>query len=158
MPTSIQNLYGNKVRIRVCGICVVSDQLLLINHHGLRAKDFWSPPGGGIELGETMQGGLEREFLEETNLSVRCKDFLFIAEFIELPIHAVELFFSVEYQGGDLKTGHDPEMNADAQIIKESRFHQWSDIAKMDKNELHGIFKYVPEPAKILDLRGYFKL
>lgn len=158
MPSEIENFYGHRVRVRACGLCMVDHKLLLVNHRNLRSGDFWAPPGGGIELGEPSMSALEREFFEETNIKIKTDQLLFVTEYINPPIHAVELFFRVEYIGGELRTGSDPEMKQEAQIIVDSRLVSWSEIAKMDKNELHGIFKFVPEPAKILDLRGYFKL
>lgn len=158
MPNKITSIYGGKVRARACGICLLDNKLLLVNHRQLSNGDFWAPPGGGIEFGESAGETLEREFLEETGLTIKCGDLLFIAELIKAPLHAVELFFKVDYVDGQLKKGFDPEMEAEDQIIGDVRFMSWSEIHKLNINELHGIFKYTPEPAKILDLRGYFKL
>ena len=158
MPTQIESIYGNKVRTRVCGLCVVQHKLLLVNHTGLTEGDFWAPPGGGINFGESASDAIEREFLEEVNITIRCGSLLFVSEYIKAPLHAIELFFLVDYSEGQLKSGIDPEMNSKDQIIKGSQFMTWSEVAKLNKNELHGVFKYVSEPSKILDLRGYFKV
>ncbi|HCM75233.1 MAG TPA: NUDIX hydrolase [Cytophagales bacterium] len=158
MPESIKNLFGNKVRVRACGICVVDNKLLMVNHKHLAENDFWAPPGGGIELYETAHQTLEREFLEETHIKIKPKDLLFVTEFCAEPLHAIELFFEVEWVEGAIRKGADPEMKSEQQIIVDVRFLSWEEIAQMEKNQLHGLFKYVAEPAKIIDLRGYFKL
>lgn len=158
MTADVAETYGNRVRVRACGLCVVDEQLLMVNHHGLSSGNFWAPPGGGIEVGESALATLEREFLEETNIRVQAGNLLFVAEFIKSPLHAIELFFKVDFLGGVVKKGVDPEMKDRQQIIAESRFLSWREIGQMDKKELHGIFKYASEPHQIIDLRGYFKL
>ncbi len=157
MP-NVDRIYGNRVRVRACGICLMDNKLLLVNHRQLSKENFWAPPGGGIEFGELAGEALEREFLEETGLKIKCEELLFIAEFVNPPLHAVELFFKVDYIDGVLKKGFDPEMGPDDQLIEDAKFMSWKEILKLNEKELHGIFKYTPEPAKILDLRGYFKL
>ena len=82
MDKSVLELYGNRLRVRVCGICIRNDQLLLVNHRGLVEGDFWSFPGGGMQFGETAKECLTREFMEETGLTVEVGDFLFTCEFI----------------------------------------------------------------------------
>jgi 8-oxo-dGTP diphosphatase len=158
MQKSIENLYGNKIRIRACGICIVNEQLLLVNHTGLTDGDFWAPPGGGIGADETAHEALVREFKEETNLTISVKDFLFVAEFYKAPLHAIELFFALDIVEGTLKTGIDPEMKSNEQIISDAQLFSWEQIRKMNPKHLHGIFNYATEPSKIIDLRGYFKL
>ncbi len=157
MSDSLQQLYGNRLRVRACGICIENDQLLLVNHHGLAERNFWAPPGGGIQFGETASDCVTREFYEETGLFIEISDFLFAGEFIKGNFHSVELFFLVKKVGGVLITGTDPE-SANKQIIKQVEFMDWEKIGKIDKNQLHGIFKEVKKPSKIVDLRGYFKL
>ncbi len=94
----------------------------MVNHNSLTAGDFWAPPGGGINFGERAKVCLQREFLEETGLTVEIGDFLFAAEFINPPLHAVELFFKVAFVSGDLIRGSDPEMKPEQQIIQDAKF------------------------------------
>lgn len=130
----------------------------MVNHKNLSSGDFWAPPGGGVEMNETAHETLKREFREETSMTVNVGDLLFVTEYYREPLHAVELFFRVDYVAGEVKKGYDPEMNAAGQIITDTRFLTWKEIAETDPKHLHGVFKYVVEPAKIIDLRGYFKL
>lgn len=56
--------------VRVYGILLNEDGLVLISdeqEYGLRFTKF---PGGGLEMGEGLTDGLKREFLEECNLEV----------------------------------------------------------------------------------------
>lgn len=154
----INQIYGNKVRVRVCGLCFQNDNLLLVKHEGLgEGGVLWAPPGGGLDFGITAEENLEREFLEETGLEVKVEDFLFINEFISDSLHAIELFFHVIYKGGALKTGEDPEMEGRHQIIKEVKFMSWSEINEINKSHLHDIFSTCSSTSEILNLKGYFK-
>jgi len=157
MSNLVHQFYGNQLRLRVCGICQVKNKILLVNHSGLNENNFWAPPGGGLQFGESAEACLKREFLEETGLEVEIRDFLFACEFIHSPLHAVELFFLTSLKGGVLKKGHDPELK-DKQIIEDVKFFSWTEIERLQAEELHGIFSKAPKPTKIVDLRGYFKL
>ena len=77
MNTEIAKIYGNKVRIRVCGLCWQADSLLMVNHSSLTNGDFWAFPGGGVEFGQTLDENLKREFMDETNLSIKTCSILF---------------------------------------------------------------------------------
>ncbi|MBI3218457.1 MAG: NUDIX domain-containing protein [Bacteroidetes bacterium] len=157
MKESVQNIYGHRLRVRVCGICVNDDAILLVNHTGISDHHFWAPPGGGIEFGESAYDCLVREFKEETGLEVEVCDFLFACEFIHGPLHAIELFFSVKVVGGELQKGTDPESGSD-QIITEVAFLTWSRLDELKKEEIHGIFQIPKEKCEISLLSGYFKL
>ncbi len=157
MIDSVYQAFGNRLRVRICGLCIKDDRLLLINHQGITEGDFWAPPGGGLEFGETAETCLIREFAEETGLDVQIQDFTFICEFMNPPLHALELFFYVDTKKGDLRKGIDPEM-VDQQIIHEVKFMSWDEINGLSRLSRHGIFNLVSESSKIVDLKGYFKL
>lgn len=157
MSNSVQEFYGNRLRTRVCGLCMEKDAILLMNHRSIREGDFWAPPGGGIEFGESAEACLMREFMEETGLTIKICDFLFACEFINKPLHSVELFFRVERIGGELKLGKDPEMNNN-QILEQVRFITWNELDQMKIESLHGIFRIVTKKCEITHLNGYFKL
>ena len=75
----INKIYGEKLRIRVCGILIHENKLLLVHHKSLgQIGSLWAPPGGGMEYGEDARGALKREFLEETSFSL---DFLYLGDF-----------------------------------------------------------------------------
>jgi len=152
----VHEFYGNRLRVRACGLCVENEGLLLIKHELKKGEDFWSPPGGGVQFGESVTECLIREFKEETGLIVKPKEFLFTTEFIAPPLHAIEFFFLVERTGGSLKAGSDPETIN--QIIRDARFVSWSELKTRKPESLHGIFQKVAEPSKIMGLRGYYQV
>jgi 8-oxo-dGTP diphosphatase len=157
MENPVHKQYGNRVRVRTCGICVIGDSLVMVNHRYLADGDFWIPPGGGIEFGEDAGVGLAREFKEETGLTVDVGPFLFACEFVKPPLHSVELFFHVVYKGGELTVGEDPE-SGDRQIIREVKMLTSVDIKKLGPGHVHGILAKYPDIGQITALRGYFKL
>jgi ADP-ribose pyrophosphatase YjhB (NUDIX family) len=55
-------------RIGVFGVIIQDGKVLLGRRRDI---DWWNLPGGGMELGETVDEALRREVLEETGLEVR---------------------------------------------------------------------------------------
>ncbi len=133
--------FGNKVRVRVCGLCIEKEKVLLVNHNSLNEQnEFWSPPGGGLEFGQSSSANLKREFFEETGIIIEIENFLFVHEYLNPPLHAIELFFNVKRICGNLKVGTDPELIVDKQIIIDARFVSIEEIKKIAENSLHQIF------------------
>jgi 8-oxo-dGTP diphosphatase len=156
MEHPVHHFYGNRLRLRVCGICIHEGQMVMIEH-AMPQGSLWAPPGGGIAYGEHAKEALTREFQEETGLAIEVCDFLFACELINPPLHAVELFFEVKYVGGSLKKGSDPE-TPNHQIINQVQWLSEPEIRKIDPQHMHQIFQWVDEPLKIAMLRGYFSL
>jgi len=51
----------------VHGYCFYKNRLVIVYSE---SKEYWTPPGGGIEKGETYTDATVREVLEETNMKV----------------------------------------------------------------------------------------
>lgn len=152
----VLQLYGNRLRLRVCGIYCENDRLLMVRHRGIGPTDtFWCPPGGGAQFGETAPDALIREFTEETGLLVEIGDLLFVNEFMQPPLHAMELFFAVQAVGGELRQGADPEMEPDQQIIEEVRLMTFDEIKAYPPEEVHSLFRHCQSLADVFRLRGY---
>lgn len=127
MNQEIINQYGNQLRVRVCGICVQKGKILLVNHSGMNESgEFWSPPGGGLQFGETIEDCLKREFLEETSTVISVGSFLKINEFVQPPLHAIELFYEVKILSSEIEIGFDPEM--EEQIIKDVKWLSFEEV------------------------------
>ncbi|MDX1639287.1 MAG: NUDIX domain-containing protein [Balneolaceae bacterium] len=115
--------YKNRLRIRVNGLLVKDDALLLVKIHSPVSKsDVWMPPGGGMKFGEAVTDCLRREFREETGLEVDIESLRFVNELLKPPFHAIELYFDVRQTGGKLQLGHDPEQRQEEQLLKELKF------------------------------------
>ena len=129
--------YGNRIRVRVCGVCIQEGKILLLNHIGIRENaDFWCPPGGGLQFGETIEECLKREFLEETNTEILVGKFLTVNEFVNPPLHAIELFYEVEIIKGIPQKGIDPEM--EEQIISDLRWFSFEEVKGLSVHSIVG--------------------
>ncbi len=158
LDSKIADTYGKKLRIRVCGICIELDKVLLVRHRTLGKKGvLWAPPGGGMHYNEDAMSALKREFKEETGLSISIERFLFVHEYMEVPLHSVELFFLVKRIGGELKTGYDPEVSDHDQIITDVAFCDLKELKKDQPESLHDIFQHFESLEVLINQKGYFK-
>ena len=149
-------VFGGKLRVRVCGIAVDGDRLLLVNLRNVtHGGDLWCPPGGGMAFGESATETLRREFLEETGLEVEPGELLFVNEFIGNGLHAVELFFQVRVTGGVLRRGHDPELQT--QVLADIGYFTFAEMRRHRPDELHNLFRHCDSVPELLALRGYLK-
>ena len=158
LESKIKSNYGEKLRVRVCGICITEEGLLMVHHTALgKGGSLWAPPGGGMEYGESAHEALKREFMEETHLEIEVVKFLFVHEYLDPPLHGIELFFEVRITGGKLKKGTDPEMEANAQIITQVEFRSFEEIQQLPKAHLHYVIQNMSSFESLLNQSGYFK-
>lgn len=152
---SIAEVFGHKVRVRACGLLFKNDKLLLIKHQ-MDNRFLWSPPGGGVEFGASVEETLIREFGEETGMEIRVKKFLFFTEHIHPPLHAIELFYHVEADDFNHKLGTEPELSG-KNILLDLRFIGAKEFSTIDRNELHSCLKSCTNPIELLDKQGHLK-
>lgn len=75
-------LSHKKIRVRVAGLVVEDNKILMIAHKK-GSEIYWLLPGGGVEYQESLDEALKREFLEELGLDVTVGDIAMIADSIE---------------------------------------------------------------------------
>lgn len=125
---NIDDVYGGKIRLRVCGVLRQDHHVLLLNHRLLNEDHiFWNFPGGGLEKGEDIVSGLRREFREETHLEVSVHELVHIHQHISGKLHGVELYFRVSALNLVPKLGSDPEGN----ILTELRWFTEEDLTQL---------------------------
>jgi 8-oxo-dGTP diphosphatase len=130
---TVNEQYGNRIRVRACGVLLQDRTYLLVNHSGLNEENtFWHFPGGGVDPAETITQALKREFREETGLQIEVQDFIKTNEHIVPPLHAVEFFFKVKTIAGQLQVGQDPELP----IVQGCAFFSKEEIFQMPKNQI----------------------
>jgi 8-oxo-dGTP diphosphatase len=152
---TVNEVFGNKVRVRACGLCYQGENILLVKHN-LDGEIFWAPPGGGVEFNITIEQTLIREFKEETSLDVVPGKFLFFNEHINPPLHAIELFFAIDSFSGSPITGFDPEL-PEKNIIEEVAFLNKQEILQLPTSQLHHVLKICNNPIELLHIRGQLK-
>jgi len=128
--TEDQSAFSHELRIRVCGVLVRSDAVLLTQVHSPITDNLvWMPPGGGLKFGESMEECLKREFREETSIIVKAGPLIHLNELLSPPYHAIECFFEVSKVSGEPKLGSDPELPHAQQLLNDLR---WTPLNELD--------------------------
>lgn len=125
-------VFGGRVRVRANALIVRHDALLLLKMKSpTREQPFWIPPGGGVEVGETLEETLRRETLEETGIAASEPELWYISEYINEPWHAVEFYFFCKKAEGELHLGSDPELDATSQYILAGEFVHFDKLKEL---------------------------
>lgn len=104
-----------KPEVCVGGIAVRDDSVLLVQRGRPPGLGLWAFPGGRVERGESLVTAVEREFVEETGLVVRCDDLVGITEHISDTDHFVILDYAVRCDPGASPVAGDDA--ADARFV-----------------------------------------
>ena len=130
------------------------EQRLLLVRQRHDDKDIWMAPGGNIEEGENAADAAVREVKEETGLDIEIKGLLWHVEEVSERGQRFVNFFLAKPAGADascstaaegsagasegpagvspaVKLGHDPELEADAQVLQEVRFMSREEMANL---------------------------
>lgn len=87
----------------VTGVVIKDGKVLLARHTYGSGKGMLIIPGGYVNLGETPQEALKREFMEETGITVEAADVIGI----RFNMHDWYVAFRAEYVSGEAVTDHD---------------------------------------------------
>jgi 8-oxo-dGTP diphosphatase len=86
-------------QLRVAGLIVRADQLLLVEHRK-RGQRYWVLPGGRLQGTETLEAALRREVREELALEARVGRLVIVCETLAPDRHVVNLIFQAEIGEG----------------------------------------------------------
>ncbi len=119
-----------QIRIRVAGILVKDDRILLVRHEK-NGKSYWLLPGGGVEFGETVEQALIREFKEEVGFSIQVGKLVLVNDSIPSDRHrqVLNLYFVVSA----LNDNEEIKVTPDG-ILKDATFYSLADFPKMTVN------------------------
>ena len=134
-------------RIRVAGILIEDNKILLIQHHK-NNKKYWLIPGGGNDWGETTKEALIREYKEETNMDIEVDEFLFFSETIspDKKRHVLNLFYKIHRN------------NKNDSIIKLGEEAVLTDLKFVTKEELETMTIYPNIKENLLKLMNNEKI
>jgi len=102
-------------RVRVAGVLIEGGKLLVLrvrNSVSPSSDRRWSLPGGGLELGESLEACLRREMKEETGLEITVGKLLYVCDRLLDEDHTVHMTFLVHRTLGQLTVGQEPEPHA----------------------------------------------
>jgi 8-oxo-dGTP diphosphatase len=105
-------------RIRVSAL-VVRDGGLLLVRHVVDDREWWCPPGGGVEGDEPLPVAAERELREETGLTANALRIVYLLDFIvpDPPCRNLEVYILMDDATGELRI---PE--SESRCLKEAQF------------------------------------
>ena len=112
------------MRVRVTGVVVEGDKILLLNQDTDSGRS-WSLPGGKVEEGETLESALVREMREETGVVVEIAKLLYVCDYFTNSSHILHITFAARRVGGVL--GNVAE-GADTKVIRGVEFVPLHDL------------------------------
>jgi len=83
-------------------ILTAGRRVLLVHHRKPGEFDFWVPPGGSVEAGESIPDCARREVFEETGLVVAPERLVYTEEFMRSDTHFCKLWFLCRLVSGEL--------------------------------------------------------
>ena len=130
-------------------------KLLLVLRAKPPAENYWTIPGGCVELGETLQEAAEREIREETGLTIQAREPVYTFDLIERDANGAILFHYVivdlaaHYVSGELRPGDDAtdvcwasfkevkslKVSAATRKLLKECYNSWGDETNLIKNQ-----------------------
>lgn len=125
--------YPDRPYVGVGAVIVQDGQVLIVKRKYDPLAGQWSLPGGGVELGETLEDSIVREMLEETGLDIEVGPVVEVFDRItrddagEVQYHFVLVDYLCWPVGGELRASSDV---ADARFVDPADLPQYKLTAK----------------------------
>jgi ADP-ribose pyrophosphatase len=101
------NSYPAKPIVGVGAIVQKDGKILLVKRGVEPSLGLWAIPGGTLKLGESMRQCAERELLEETGITAKAEECVYVFDFMErdeqekIKYHFVVVDFAAKYISGE---------------------------------------------------------
>ena len=115
MEHELSNSYPLGPRVGVGAITICEGRILLVKRGVEPSRGLWAIPGGTLTLGETLQECVAREILEETGITIKVGDCVYVFDYVErdeggkIKYHFVVVDFVGEYISGEPRGADDAE-------------------------------------------------
>jgi 8-oxo-dGTP diphosphatase len=119
--------YPDRPVVGVGAVVIDAGRVLLVRRGNEPLKGEWSLPGGGVELGESLEGALVREIREETGLHIEVGPVVEVLDRVRrdsdgrIEYHYVIVDYVCRVRGGELAAG------TDADDV------QWTDLLDLER-------------------------
>jgi len=123
--------YPSHPVVGVAGVIFQGPRVLLAKRSKDPGKGTWSLPGGGVELGETLEEALKREILEETALEIRIGGLVRVLDRIMRDEKGAVRFHYVLVDYWGWVRGGSPRAGSDASQIR------FVDVTELDVLDIH---------------------
>ena len=88
-------------------VVIHQNQVLLVKRANPPKQGLWCIPGGKIRFGETLQQAAEREIMEETGITIKAGDPIYVFDLIEEDFHYIIIDLLADYISGAVNAGDD---------------------------------------------------
>ena len=102
IPKLIDLIIEIKKPSLIGGVIVKSEgKILLLRRSEIAGKypNFWSPPAGHVERGETSKEGAHREFQEETKLDINLNSLVYLTTLKDSRYNRILKLYTIELSG-----------------------------------------------------------
>lgn len=129
--------YPDHPRVGVGAIVWRGDEVLLIRRGQPPKAGEWSIPGGGLELGETVDQAAVREVFEETGIEIRVVDVVTVVDLIEhdddqrVRYHYVLIDVNAEWVSSEPQAATDAVDVCWSRLDDLERFNLWSETRRV---------------------------
>ena len=131
--------YPDRPYVGVGGVVVDAGKVLIVKRKYEPLAGQWSIPGGGVELGETLEACVAREILEETGLEIEVGPVIEVLDRImrdeggSVRYHFVLVDYLCWPTGGELRAGSDV---ADVRFVDPSELEPFQ-LASITTDVIH---------------------
>lgn len=132
----IRGDFEEKIVVAVGAVVLDKEgRVLLVKHVEAKRGGFWFGkwicPGGGLETGETLIAGVQREIKEETNLEIETSGKAIVFDRIvkngsKTKLHVIYVDFVAKVVGGELKASSD--VGIARWFFKEELRERWGEL------------------------------